>query len=104
MDEPIILVVRELTASILAALPKDKLLAVVSLEGAANSHAAILSRALGIPAVMGVSINLKEINGKKGIVDGYSGKLFISPAKSILVITSYSIHYTKLYESFVTRS
>ncbi|QTH05306.1 phosphoenolpyruvate--protein phosphotransferase [Vibrio fluvialis] len=84
LDKPIILVVRELTASILAALPKDKLLAVVSLEGAANSHAAILSRALGIPAIMGVSVNLKQINGKKGIVDGYSGKLFISPAKQIL--------------------
>lgn len=76
--------VRELTASVLAALPKDKLLAVVSLEGAANSHAAILSRALGIPAVMGVSINLRDLNGKKGIVDGYSGKLFISPSKTIL--------------------
>lgn len=63
LDKPIILVVRELTASILAALPKDKLLAVVSLEGAANSHAAILSRALGIPAIMGVSVNLKQING-----------------------------------------
>ncbi|MCE7630380.1 phosphoenolpyruvate--protein phosphotransferase, partial [Vibrio fluvialis] len=84
LDKPIILVVRELTASILAALPKDKLLAVVSLEGAANSHAAILSRALGIPAIMGVSVNLKQINGKKGIVDGYSGKLFISPAKQVL--------------------
>ncbi|EGU18918.1 phosphoenolpyruvate--protein phosphotransferase [Vibrio mimicus] len=84
IDKPVILVGRELTASILAALPKDKLLAVVSLEGAANSHAAILSRALGIPAVMGVSINLRDINGKKGIVDGYSGKLFISPSKTIL--------------------
>ncbi|EEZ01176.1 phosphocarrier protein kinase/phosphorylase nitrogen regulation associated [Vibrio sp. RC586] len=84
IDKPVILVVRELTASILAALPKDKLLAVVSLEGAANSHAAILSRALGIPAVMGVSINLRDLNGKKGIVDGYSGKLFISPSKTIL--------------------
>lgn len=84
LDEPIILVVRELTATILAALPKDKLLAVISLEGAANSHAAILSRALGIPAVMGVSLNLKDINSKQGIVDGYSGKIFISPAKSIL--------------------
>lgn len=41
IDKPVILVVRELTASVLAALPKDKLLAVVSLEGAANSHAAI---------------------------------------------------------------
>lgn len=84
LDKPIILVVRELTASILAGLPKDKLLAVVSLEGAANSHAAILSRALGIPAVMGVSLNLKQVNGKKGIVDGYSGKLYISPSKPIL--------------------
>ncbi|QXC57004.1 phosphoenolpyruvate--protein phosphotransferase [Vibrio mimicus] len=84
IDKPVILVVRELTASILAALPKDKLLAVVSLEGAANSHAAILSRALGIPAVMGVSLNLRDLNGKKGIVDGYSGKLFISPSKTIL--------------------
>ncbi|MBF4385188.1 phosphoenolpyruvate-protein phosphotransferase PtsP [Vibrio anguillarum] len=84
LDKPIILVVRELTASILAAIPKDKLLAVVSLEGAANSHAAILSRALGIPAVMGISLNLKEINGKKGIVDGYSGKVFISPNRQIL--------------------
>ncbi|MFG0771604.1 phosphoenolpyruvate--protein phosphotransferase [Vibrio plantisponsor] len=84
LEQPIILVVRELTATILAALPKDKLLAVVSIEGAANSHAAILSRALGIPAVMGVSLNLKDINGKTGIVDGYSGKIFISPAKSIL--------------------
>ncbi|HFG1561814.1 TPA: phosphoenolpyruvate--protein phosphotransferase [Vibrio cholerae] len=84
IDKPVILVVRELTASVLAALPKDKLLAVVSLEGAANSHAAILSRALCIPAVMGVSINLRDLNGKKGIVDGYSGKLFISPSKTIL--------------------
>ncbi|WGY47785.1 MULTISPECIES: phosphoenolpyruvate--protein phosphotransferase [unclassified Vibrio] len=84
IDKPIILVVRELTASVLAAMPKDKLLAVVSMEGAANSHAAILSRALGIPAIMGVSLNLKQINGKTGIVDGYSGKLFISPARQIL--------------------
>ncbi|MDE1224613.1 phosphoenolpyruvate--protein phosphotransferase [Vibrio aestuarianus] len=84
LDKPIILVVRELTASILASIPKDKLLAVVSIEGAANSHAAILSRALGIPAVMGVSLNLKEINGKQGIVDGYSGKIFIAPNRQLL--------------------
>lgn len=83
-DKPVILVVRELTASILASIPKDKLLAVISLEGAANSHAAILSRALGIPAVMGLSLNLKEINGKVGIVDGYSGKLFVSPNRQVL--------------------
>ncbi|MBA5763937.1 phosphoenolpyruvate--protein phosphotransferase [Vibrio sp. 404] len=83
-EQPVILVVRELTASLLASIPKDQLLAVISLEGAANSHAAILSRALGIPAVMGVSLNLNTINGKQGIVDGYSGKILISPSRQLL--------------------
>ncbi|NIY81677.1 phosphoenolpyruvate--protein phosphotransferase [Vibrio hepatarius] len=84
LEKPIILVVRELTASILASIPKDKLLAVVSTEGAANSHAAILSRALGIPAVMGVSVNLGAISGKQGVVDGYSGKILVSPNRQLL--------------------
>ncbi|KII81393.1 phosphoenolpyruvate--protein phosphotransferase [Vibrio renipiscarius] len=83
-EQPVILVVRELTASLIASIPKDKLLAVVSLEGAANSHAAILSRALGIPAVMGVNLNLDIINGKRGIVDGYSGKILVSPSRQLL--------------------
>ncbi len=84
IDRPIILVVQELTASTLASIPKDKLLAVVSLEGAANSHAAILSRALGIPAVMGATVNLDSINGKLGIVDGYAGLVYIDPDKQLL--------------------
>ncbi len=83
-DKPVILVVQELTASLLASVPKDKLLAVVSLEGAANSHAAILARALGVPAVMGANLNLKTINGRKGIVDGYGGKVFVAPNKQLL--------------------
>jgi phosphotransferase system enzyme I (PtsP) len=83
-EEPIILVVRELTASLLASIPKDKLLAVVSIEGAANSHAAILSRALGIPAVMGVALNMNHVNSVLGIVDGYSGFVHISPDAKVL--------------------
>lgn len=84
IDQPIILVVQELTASILASIPKDKLLAVVSVEGAANSHAAILSRALGIPAVMGATLNLDNISGKYGIVDGYAGLIYIDPDRQLL--------------------
>lgn len=84
IDKPIILVVRELTASVLASIPKEKLLAVISLEGAANSHAAILSRALGIPAVMGLTLNLEHVNGRPAIVDGYSGEVFIDPSENLL--------------------
>ncbi|WP_070972305.1 phosphoenolpyruvate--protein phosphotransferase [Vibrio sonorensis] len=82
-DKPVILVVRELTATLLASVPKEQLLAVISLEGAANSHAAILSRALGIPAVMGVNLNLDSIHGKSGIVDGYSGEILVSPSQQL---------------------
>ncbi|MDR9826464.1 phosphoenolpyruvate--protein phosphotransferase [Vibrio sp. FNV 38] len=84
IEKPIILVVQELTASILASVPKDKLLAVVAIEGAANSHAAILSRALGIPAIMGLECDITLLSGLAGIVDGYSGKLFVSPSRQLL--------------------
>lgn len=84
IEKPIILVVLELTASILASIDKDKLLAVVSMEGAANSHAAILSRAMGVPSVMGANINARDTIGQLGIVDGYSGEIFISPTPQLL--------------------
>ncbi|MHA2939556.1 phosphoenolpyruvate--protein phosphotransferase [Vibrio sp. RC27] len=84
IEQPIILVVQELTASILASIPKDKLLGVVAVDGSANSHAAILSRALGIPAVMGASVNLNTIGEHQGVVDGYAGLVYIDPDQRLL--------------------
>ena len=84
LKQPVILVVRELTATILAGIPKDKLLAVVSLEGAANSHAAILSRALGIPVIMGAVFNPEANHLKTGVVNGYNGEILVDPAPQLL--------------------
>lgn len=84
LKQPIILVVRELTASLLSSIPKDKLLAVISMEGAANSHAAILSRALGVPAVMGASLSPDALHNRVGVVDGYSGEILVEPNDQIL--------------------
>ncbi len=84
IDRPVILVANELTTTLLASIPKQHLLAVVSLEGAANSHAAILSRALGVPAIMGANINTSVVNGKKGIVDGYTGEIYLEPNRQLL--------------------
>ncbi|MBL4829152.1 MAG: phosphoenolpyruvate--protein phosphotransferase [Aliivibrio sp.] len=81
---PVILITQELTASLLASIPKGKLKAVVSMEGAANSHAAILSRALGILAVMGVDIVPQKLHNKKSIVDGYSGQIFVRPSRTLV--------------------
>jgi phosphotransferase system enzyme I (PtsP) len=49
-----ILVAEELTASTLGEIPRDRLAGIVSMRGSANSHTAILARAMGIPAVVGV--------------------------------------------------
>lgn len=82
-QKPIILLVSELTASILASIPRENLLAVISLEGAANSHAAILARALGIPTVMGLSLNPEHFANKSVIVDGYSGQVILEPSEQL---------------------
>ncbi len=84
LDKPVILVVRDLTASILASVPKEKLLAVISLEGAVNSHAAILSRALGVPAIMGANLSPDAIHDRIGVVDGYSGEILVEPNSALL--------------------
>ncbi len=93
---PVILVVPELTASILAGVAKDKLLAVISLEGAANSHAAILSRALGVPAIMGATLTPESIHDKTGIVNGYSGEILVDPSKQLL--KEYRLLQSEEYE------
>ncbi|MGK4475199.1 phosphoenolpyruvate--protein phosphotransferase [Aeromonas molluscorum] len=87
IGEPVILVADEVTATILAEIPREFLSGVVSLKGGTNSHAAILARAMGITAIMGVELPLGDIGGRPLILDGYSGDLFIEP--SALLLTEY---------------
>lgn len=80
-----ILVGDEVPASILAEVPQGQLLGIVSARGSANAHVAILARAMGIPAVMGVAgLPAYKLEGKKIIVDGYNGDIFTSPSPIIL--------------------
>ncbi len=77
--ERFVLVADELTATALAEVPPERLAGVVVRDGAANSHAAILTRAMGIPAVMGADIRPDQLNKHLLIVDGYRGELLIDP-------------------------
>tara|TARA_R110000868_G_scaffold380784_1_gene646965 strand:+ start:138697 stop:140955 length:2259 start_codon:yes stop_codon:yes gene_type:complete len=79
-----ILIGEDLTAAELADVPQERLAAVVSLQGSANAHVAILAKALGIPAVMGAGeISLGEIDTKPVIVDGYYGQIYVDPPESL---------------------
>lgn len=77
--EHFVLVADELTATTLAEVPHDRLAGVVVRDGAANSHAAIMARAMCIPTVMGVDAQPELLNGRLLIVDGYRGELLVDP-------------------------
>ena len=80
-----IVIAEEVTASMLAEIPREQIKGIVSLKGAENSHAAIMARALGIPAVMGLrDVPLLQLDDIDIIVDGYSGQVFISPNETIV--------------------
>lgn len=74
-----ILVADEVSAPMLAEFPRKLLAGIISIKGSNSSHAAILSRAMGVPAVMGlqrVSINL--LNNQELFIDGYSGEVVLN--------------------------
>jgi len=75
-----ILVAESITASMIAELPLDKISAVISITGSSTSHAAILAKALGLPAIMGLEpCQISRLDGKNMIVDAYNGQIFVSP-------------------------
>ncbi|WP_052664163.1 phosphoenolpyruvate--protein phosphotransferase [Nitriliruptor alkaliphilus] len=79
-DEPSVIVAHELTPSQTAGIPRDRIAAVVTETGSPTSHAAILARALGVPAVVGVSGLLAVLTGGTTVaVDGRSGEVTIDP-------------------------
>ncbi len=80
-----ILVSEELTASALAEVPEGRLKGIVSSKGSANSHVAILAKAMGIPAVMGTSgLPLQCLDNIHLVVDGYNGEVFTQPSPAML--------------------
>lgn len=80
IPENAILVAREVSAPMLAEFSAEKLKGIVSIEGSNNSHAAILARAMGVPAVMGLrGVPLSLLNHQELFVDGYSGLVVLAP-------------------------
>ena len=80
-----VLVAEELTASALGEIPREKLVGIVSMRGSANSHTAILARAMGIPAVVGVEdLPLKQLPDRHLVVDGYNGRVYVNPHPDLL--------------------
>jgi phosphotransferase system enzyme I (PtsP) len=86
LPEKFVLIGEEVTASMLAEYPRDKLQGIVSIRGSNNSHAAIIARGMGLPAVMGLSgVTSQMLNQKDLLIDGYSGEIIVSPSKTAIL-------------------
>jgi len=85
IDRPHILVARDLTPSDTALMNRSMVLGFATEVGSKTSHTAIMARALGIPAVVGVSDLLVHIpNGADILVDGYTGTVILNPSAQTL--------------------
>jgi phosphoenolpyruvate-protein phosphotransferase len=78
--EPFVLVARDLAPADTALLDPAVCVAIVTLEGGPTSHTAILSRSLGLPALVSVQNALDLQDGTIVLVDGTAGTLTIDPS------------------------
>jgi len=88
LDRPAIVVATDLPPSLTASLPRDRLIGIALERSSATAHAAILARAYGIPAVVGVADLLSALAGADGsnpapvrelAIDGSTGEVVLDP-------------------------
>jgi len=79
-DGKLIVIAEELLPSQAVALGQMDVAGIVTQAGSTTSHAAIIARSRGIPAVSGVSNILKQVRtGDQVVVDGREGHVDINP-------------------------
>ena len=83
--EPVILAALDLAPSDALRLDKSNILGIVTEEGSIVSHTAILARAMGIPAIIGITNLQDQIDeGDFVCLNGDTGELFADPDEATL--------------------
>lgn len=82
--EPSIIIADDLTPSETVQMDKSSILAFVTVHGSTNSHTAILARMMNIPALVGVPMDIEEIDsGVTAIVDGFRSEVIFAPTEEV---------------------
>jgi phosphotransferase system enzyme I (PtsI) len=80
-----ILVAYDLAPSDTVTMNRRHVLGFVTEQGSVNSHTAILARAFGVPAIVGIEGTVIDITTlTPAILDGYTGKLILNPTPETL--------------------
>lgn len=84
LKEPAIIVAEDLSPSETVQMDKTKILAIVTVHGSVNSHTSILARTMNIPALIGVPLDINEIQtGMRAVVDGTLGEVIFAPDEAV---------------------
>ncbi len=85
LPEPVIVVAEELTPSDTARLDRENVRGVCTAGGGATSHAAIIARTWGIPAVAGLGKRVLEIADETPLaIDGTEGIVHVDPPPEVI--------------------
>ena len=84
LREKRIIVASELFPSDMVKLDHDKILGILTEKGDVNSHAAIMAKSLGVPAIICIEGLMRQIGLRDEIIiDGNSGHVYINPDKAV---------------------
>src|SRR5260370_38115367 len=85
LSQPVILVAKDLTPSDTAQLRPEFVLGICTVQGGPTAHAAILARALGIPAIAGMDEAVLQLihTGDELGLDADNGLLYHHPAPEV---------------------
>lgn len=106
VDENSIIFAHELTPADTILFSKRKVQGYATDTGGTTSHTAIISRALRIPAVVGMKVISKHIlTGDTVIIDGYEGTVILNPREETIEnykakLSRYKLEQTK-FEKYV---
>ncbi|MEM6405382.1 MAG: phosphoenolpyruvate--protein phosphotransferase [Pseudomonadota bacterium] len=96
--EQTILIGADLSALQLAEVPRERLVGIISASGTATSHVAILARALGVPAVMGVA-GIAGLQGRTLIIDGHQGRVSVEPTPAMQAEYQQAVARTRAWHA-----
>ncbi len=91
LDEPAIIAADDLTPAETIEFDRDMVLGFVTEGGSDMSHTAILSRMMGIPAVICVGGLSDAYDGREVMLDGTNGVLYIEPTYEVAKIYRESL-------------
>jgi phosphotransferase system enzyme I (PtsI) len=85
LDDDVIIVAKDIWPSTVAELDFHRVLGFATNSGGMTSHSAIIARALGIPAVVGLrEVTRLAKTGNDIIVDGAAGEVVLRPTKAVM--------------------